>query len=233
MRVTFVSYHGALGDAALECGWDVEVLNFTDVRDVPLLPGTAYVSPANSLGFMDGGIDYVYSRIMFPGLEADVKRAIADHGGNTSKLGRPFLPIGRALVVPVTPPGVYMVVAPTMLMPHDVRGTHNAYHATYAALKAACDHGNITRLIIPGMCTGCGMMGAAEAVGQMKRAHDDFLAGRPPAWTPEQIVAEQPPWYENTEFFDIPPSRVRVCAGGGATTPTTHDQDVLGPYPDS
>ena len=59
MRVTLVSYHGALGDAARECGWGgIDVLNYTDVREVPQLPGTAFVSPANSLGFMDGGIDY-------------------------------------------------------------------------------------------------------------------------------------------------------------------------------
>lgn len=225
MRVTLVDCHGTLSDAARECGWaggdgddggGLEVLPYTDVRDVPLTPGTAFVSPANSLGFMDGGIDYVYSRVMFPDLEPVVKRAIAERSGTVSKLGRPFLHVGRALVVEAAN-RVYVVVAPTMLMPQDVRGTHNAYHATYAALKAAkrgaqggeMPDGSIERLVFPGMCTGCGLLSAKEAIDQMRRAHDDFAAGRAPAFTHEQILSEQPTWYENTEFFDVPPESVK------------------------
>jgi O-acetyl-ADP-ribose deacetylase (regulator of RNase III) len=211
MQVTLVDYHGAIATAAKADGWDaVEIIAYTDVRDIPLDPGTAFVSPANSLGFMDGGIDYVYSRIMFPGIEPAVKRAISDRSGHVSKLGRPFLPIGNALVVPVPhAEQIFMVVAPTMLMPQDVRGTHNAYHATYAALKAARATPGVRRLVIPGMCTGCGMLSPAEAVGQMHRAHTDFTSGRPPAWTSAQIDNEQPPWYENTEFVDIPITSIR------------------------
>jgi O-acetyl-ADP-ribose deacetylase (regulator of RNase III) len=34
---------------------------------------TYYISPANSLCFMDGGIDYALSRIIFPGIEKQLK----------------------------------------------------------------------------------------------------------------------------------------------------------------
>ena len=52
----------------------------------------AVVSPANSYGWMRGGIDAVYSRA-FPGIEQSVRSAVlAFHGGE--------LPIGEAVVVP-------------------------------------------------------------------------------------------------------------------------------------
>ena len=82
--VVLVDLHGSIVTAAR--GWaGIETLAWTDVRDVPAGPGTAFVSPANSLGFMDGGIDFVLSRFMFPGVEASVKAAFAREG---AQIGR-------------------------------------------------------------------------------------------------------------------------------------------------
>jgi len=39
-----------------------------------------YVSPANSLGFMDGGIDKVLSQVMFSGVETQLKELINKYG---------------------------------------------------------------------------------------------------------------------------------------------------------
>jgi len=41
---------------------------------------TYYVSPANSLCFMDGGIDYALSRIMFPEIEPYIKNVVKGIG---------------------------------------------------------------------------------------------------------------------------------------------------------
>jgi O-acetyl-ADP-ribose deacetylase (regulator of RNase III) len=208
VRVALVDKYGSLVDAAQRAGWlEAELLPYTDVREVARSPGTAFVSPANSLGFMDGGIDYTLSRVMFPGVEQLVKDAIAQQGVPTM-LGRMHLPIGRAVVVP-TPghDGGLLVSAPTMWLPQDVRGTRNAYHATYAALAAASDAG-AGLVVLPGMATGCGMVPADEAVAQMARAHRDFARGRPAAHGQQEIVAEQPLWYENTEFKHIDPALV-------------------------
>ena len=205
-----VDLHAAVADAARKLGWAVdEVLPYTSVADVPRTPGTAFVSPANSLGFMDGGIDYVLSRVMFPGVEQRVKAAFA-RGAATTLLGRPYLPIGRAVVVDATDDdhGVQLVAAPTMWLPQDVRGTHNAYHAMYAALRAAASTTTIHTLVTSGLCTGCGRMPPEQAVAQMRDAHADFLAGRPPRYTAEQVAAEQPALYENTEFKAIDPAAV-------------------------
>ena len=210
MRITLID---RVGDLATE--WrklvpeGVEVIAFSDVREVPLEPGTAFVSPANSLGFMDGGIDYVYM-LMFPGIETAVKGAIAKRG-QLSGLGRPWLPIGEALVVPVpngTPRGgVSLVCAPTMLMPMDVNGTSNAYNATHAAIVAALAAG-VRRLVIPGMCTGCGAVPAAVAASQMAAAIAEALGGKPRRMTLAEILAEQPNVYAKTEFATVDPAEI-------------------------
>lgn len=209
-RVTLVDICGSLATAAQAVGWGVNVRAWTDIRDIDIAPGTAFVSPANSLGFMDGGIDYTLSRLMFPGVEARVKRAIADEGVRTL-LGRPFLPIGRTVIVPTQHRGVSLISAPTMWLPQVVQKTHNPYHAMYAIMRDATSRPEITNVVVPGLCTGCGEMPAEDAVKLMTMAHDDFLAGRPPRWTLQQIVDEQPNYYQNTEFKPVSPADVQHC----------------------
>lgn len=212
MRVHLVDLQQSVVDAAKAIGWtEIATHAWMDVQDFEARPGTAFVSPANSLGFMDGGVDYVLSRVMFPGVESTVKKAIADRREtpNMTALGRSYLPIGKALVVPTCREGVRLVCAPTMWLPQDVCKTHNAYHAMYAALRAAsASEKTITDLVCTGMCTGCGMMSPDVAVAQMKAAHDDFLAGRPPRWTDQEIMAEQPKYYQNTEFKYVPADEI-------------------------
>ena len=79
----------------------------------------AVVSPANSYGWMRGGIDAVYAQA-FPGIEQQVRSIIlAYHGGE--------LPIGEAVVVP-TGEAVpeWLISAPTMREPGDGSGRHRA-----------------------------------------------------------------------------------------------------------
>lgn len=203
MKVTLVDLHGSLVDAARAQEWGgVELLGYTDVREVSLDPGgkkvTGYVSPANSLGSMDSGIDYTLSRVMFPGVEKRVKDAIASLDIPNPLLGRAHLPIGRAVVVPALdlvlddPPRIVLVAAPTTWLPQGhVRGTHNAYGAMHAALSAAAAAG-VDRLIVPGMCTGGGSkMSAPEAIEQMRAAHADWLAGIPSRHDEASLAAEQ------------------------------------------
>ena len=127
--------------------FESSAISCTDVRDVTLdrdAKRTGYVSPANSRGDMDGGIDYTLSRIIFPGVEARVKAAIAAQSPTLCSNGSPpRLAIGKAVVVPALdlvfedPPRLVLIAAPTMSVPQDVHKTHNAYSAMYAALVAA------------------------------------------------------------------------------------------------
>jgi O-acetyl-ADP-ribose deacetylase (regulator of RNase III) len=179
-----------------------DVVKFTDVDNV------AFVSPANSIGFMDGGIDYAYSRIMFPNIENQVKKEFAKYGLIT-KYDRYYLPIGSAIVLPIDN-NKYMISAPTMWLPQDVTMTKNAYHAFYAVL-CAIDKSQIEidTLICSPFCTGYGCMSAIESANQMLNAYNYFIKnGRCDDGCIDKHIFflepnkyEQPAVLENYEFF--------------------------------
>ena len=143
-----------------------------DVQNIPR-ENTVFMSPANSLGFMDGGIDYVYSRIMFPNIEHTVKQKIKDIGMVTN-LGRPYLRIGSALLIPYEKSA--LICAPTMFLPHDVSTTRNAYHSFLATLILFHKH-NYGTLVVTSLCCGYGKMKEEDSVNQMYEAYNDFFNG--------------------------------------------------------
>ena len=182
-----------------------------NVRDMAVTPGTMYMSPANSLGFMDGGVDATYMA-MFPGVQRDVQAKIRSLG-KTTALGRHYLPVGSAVVVPVGPCGCTLVSAPTMFLPHDVSSTRNAYHAMMAALMAFRKQGKVaTRLVATGLCCGYGRMAPVVSARQIREAYDDFVRGGAPAEVDEQHASdptivltqdhddEQPANFDNREI---------------------------------
>jgi O-acetyl-ADP-ribose deacetylase (regulator of RNase III) len=56
------------------------------------------MSSANSLGFMDGCIDLALSRIVMPGIEPTLKKAIKNYG-KLSRIDRMYLPIGSSIII--------------------------------------------------------------------------------------------------------------------------------------
>jgi O-acetyl-ADP-ribose deacetylase (regulator of RNase III) len=136
-----------------------------------------YVSPANSLGMMDGGIDEIYSRKMFPGLENKVKEAI-NKAGKLNGRGHKYLPVGSALTVPTGVDNNYMIVAPTMLMPENVKDTRNAMWSMSAVLHVLAGQNffdSEDEVIIPGLCTGVGGMDFDTCCQQMALAVYPFM----------------------------------------------------------
>jgi O-acetyl-ADP-ribose deacetylase (regulator of RNase III) len=132
-----------------------------------------FVSPANSLGFMDGGIDYALSRILFPGIEPIVKEKIASLGVLTAG-GRPYLPIGSATYVSFDEKESGLIIAPTMFLPQNVSTTRNAYHSFYAALCLWEHLGLKKDLVVTSHCCGVGCMSAQESAIQMMNALSDW-----------------------------------------------------------
>jgi O-acetyl-ADP-ribose deacetylase (regulator of RNase III) len=212
MRLHFVSLNEAwiheiqqlFPDAQTTCG---------DVQTIPL-EKTAFVSPANCLGFMDGGIDYVYSRKMFPGCEKQVKQKIRDLGFKTL-LGRDYLPIGSAFLVPVGET-TGLLCAPTMFLPHDVSQTRNAYLSCLAAFLVFQKIGLYETLVLTSHCCGYGKMSEIESAKQMRKAYDDFLTGiypRDSCAGPSVVLMpsyneEQPDNFDNREIKEIPIERL-------------------------
>ena len=189
---------------------------------------TAFVSPANCRLFFDGGLDYTLSRVMFPGMEADVNKALYEthcrfpDAGNVSLLGRPYLGLGSTILLRVQPAfNSYVLVSPTMLMPQDVSATQNAYTAMLAILRACQSHNQARNripfrfCIIPALCCGYGKMNVEDAARQCRRAYDEFVKETMPEpshtvttseWTSilyPCLLDSQPKYYENSEFFHI------------------------------
>ena len=108
----------------------------------------AIVSPANSFGFMDGGIDLVYSNYFGWDLERKVQSAI-------DRLPNAILPVGSSIIVETNHPKIqYLIVSPTMRMPEVVPAS-NAYFAMSATLKIAFQNSDkIKKVFCPGLGTG-------------------------------------------------------------------------------
>ncbi len=143
------------------------------------LEADALVSPANSFGRMDGGLDAQIVEYLGEDLETDVQQMIQSrHDGE--------LPVGLAEVVVTNAPQFpFLVVAPTMRVPQNVSRTANAYLAFRAALRAVLAfndlHGGpIQTLLVPGLCTDNGLMPPLRAARQMRAAYETVMHGAPP-----------------------------------------------------
>jgi O-acetyl-ADP-ribose deacetylase (regulator of RNase III) len=192
------------------------IVENANIKDVPA-EQTCFVSPANSLGFMDGGIDLVLSREIMPGIEQKVKKRIQQLNV-ISSMGRPYLPIGSVITVPHDL-NTHLIVTPTMFLPHDVRGTQNAYWSFFAALKMwrkLCVQKNKKfNLVVTSHCCGVGKMPGRESAEQMKRAYNDFIQGKGPEIVKEFEDAilfpnqdlSQPNNYDNREIKELQMTR--------------------------
>jgi O-acetyl-ADP-ribose deacetylase (regulator of RNase III) len=149
----------------------------------------AIVSPANSFGFMDGGIDAVYTRQFGFGLERRLQELLAaEYGGE--------LPVGCAVIVETGSADIpWCISAPTMRVPEAVPDTANAYLAFRAALRAVLAHNDagrppIRRILCPGLATTTGRMPVGRCAAQMRAAWDNVLGEGPPQPMSWRAVAD-------------------------------------------
>jgi O-acetyl-ADP-ribose deacetylase (regulator of RNase III) len=131
-------------------------------------PADAIVSPANSHGWMDGGIDLVYRDRFGMAIETNLQSLIA---GLPTKL----LAVGEAIILDTGDDEIpSMIAAPTMEVPSVVAQTDNAYLAFRAVLRAV-RHVNFQRVICPGLATMTGRMAPQVSARQMRRAWDELM----------------------------------------------------------
>jgi len=138
--------------------------------DILAVAEGALVSPANSYGWMDGGIDEHYTRHFGIELQARLQREIA-----LQKDGK--LPVGSALLVPTGHARIpYLISAPTMEMPGPLVSPENCYFAMSAALKVAARNARLfSKIFCPGLATGIGGVGPDEAAREMANAYRSSL----------------------------------------------------------
>jgi O-acetyl-ADP-ribose deacetylase (regulator of RNase III) len=132
------------------------------------------VSPANSFGLMDGGVDAAIIRFFGQSLMDRVQRHILDEY-------RGEQPVGTSFVVETGHPDhPFLAHTPTMRVPMDISGTDNVYVAMWAMLLAVRAHNGgpgrpIRSVACPGLGTGTGRVPYSEAARQMGLAYRHFL----------------------------------------------------------
>ena len=219
MTIKFISLNEKFVEIAKMYGLDASCM---DIRDYKVERKTYFVSPANSLGFMDGGYDLALSRDVMPGIERNVKKKIAEVG-RTNLLGRKYLPIGSYIILDSDDPLKKLVVSPTMLLPQDVSNTNNAYYSALFALEGITTYDKDDSkydIILTSLCCGYGKMDEEKSVAQIVRAIQhyrlpskiDFArvrGGKRDYLICEPNLLEQPKIYQNTEWFNIDSSEVK------------------------
>ncbi|MEM7537385.1 MAG: macro domain-containing protein [Chloroflexota bacterium] len=150
----------------------------------------ALVSPANSYGFMDGGIDMAISRHFGWHVQDRVQEAIRTrHHGE--------LLVGAADIVATDDAYIpYVISAPTMRVPMLLGKESVAPYLATRAVLLLMKHGTIPgtttpisdvvhQVAFPGMGTGVGMFPPKYCAKQMKKAVDDVVLEKfkfPSSW---------------------------------------------------
>jgi O-acetyl-ADP-ribose deacetylase (regulator of RNase III) len=148
------------------------------------VPCDAVVSPANSFGFMDGGLDLVYSEHFGWDVQKRVQEVIRTHHHGELLVGQAdIVETGNAQIP-------YLIAAPTMRVPDSVERTVHPYLAARAVLllwkhgrlRDAKSNGTPVRdvvrtLAIPGLGTGTGQVPADSCARQVRAAWEEVVGG--------------------------------------------------------
>lgn len=143
---------------------EVEVIH----ADILKVAVNTIVSPGNSYGFMDGGIDAVYIDYFGTELQNAVLNAFGRHSDGQ-------VPVGAGVIVPTNHERIpYLLSAPTMVLPGSVPDS-NVYWAMSAVLKTAERHPNECRSVYcPGLATGVGRVPPELAAERMVEAFEKW-----------------------------------------------------------
>lgn len=167
-------------DQALVEEWEKAFVGCEQVEvstgDIFAYQADAIVSPANSFGYMDGGIDLIYSQFFGWDLEKRLRKVLLEeHDGE--------LPVGQAVILPTEHEWIpYLISAPTMRVPMAIPKTAHAYLAFRAVLQAIRRFNQqaqapIKSVLCPGLATGVGMMPAKRCAKQMRYAYEVIVKG--------------------------------------------------------
>lgn len=183
MNIVLTSVEPALADAWEQfCGdLDGVSVHHGSIFDLSV---DAVVSPANSFGFMDGGIDMLYTQHFGWHVQERLQDTIREkHFGE--------LLVGAAEIVETDDADLpFLVAAPTMRVPMVLRDTVNPYLAARAALllvkHGVFSHGTyagekvsdyVDSVAFPGLGTGVGGVGPITCAHQVRAAIEEVVLG--------------------------------------------------------
>lgn len=159
-----------------------------------LPPFDLMVSPANSFGQMDGGIDKHITEFFGKQLMERVQQHIINEYAGEQ-------PVGTSFIIPtLNPQYPFLAHTPTMRVPQTIVGTDNPYRAMKALLLEVERHNRtdkqpITSIACSGLGTFIGKMNADIAVKQMELAYQHILE---PIQTINWLVA----WVRHKEIMN-------------------------------
>lgn len=141
------------------------------------------VSPANSFGVMDGGLDLAIIRYFGRRLQASVQDVIKSEYYGEQPVGTSFIvETGHAK-------HRFLAHTPTMRVPMNITQTDNVYNAMFAMLRAVANHNKqateeqqIKKVLCAGLGTATGQVPAREAARQMELAYKYFKMPSFPVW---------------------------------------------------
>ncbi len=159
--------------------------DFVSVRSGSIftLKADAIISPANSFGFMDGGIDYQLSKFLGWHVQERLQDCIEDKYDGELLVGQ------AELIETDNKQFPYLISAPTMRVPIVINQSVNVYLAMKAVLRVALEN-NLNSIAVPGMGTGVGRMPPNICAKQMKQAIDEIILNkrvRYKTWEESQI----------------------------------------------
>ena len=165
-------------NASIVDAWKAAFSGYKDIEasqgDIFDIKADSIISPANSFGFMDGGIDLAYTEYFGDQLQERLKKII-----NAEYYGE--IPVGQSIVIETKNLNIkYLVSCPTMRVPENVENTVNAYLAFRAGLIAVIKWNNenlsnkINSIICPGLGTLTGNIKPFACAIQMKSAYDSI-----------------------------------------------------------
>ncbi|RAV98437.1 macro domain-containing protein [Pseudochryseolinea flava] len=142
---------------------------FQEVKEFDCL-----VSPANSFGLMDGGIDLAIRNYFGMQIQENVRKVIEEDFYGEQ-------PVGSSIIVDTGNENhPFLAHTPTMRVPSDISNTDNVYNATFAMLRAVANHNKhdarkIKKILCPGLGTATGRVSPKEAARQMVLAYRNFI----------------------------------------------------------
>ncbi|MEK5109914.1 macro domain-containing protein [Cytobacillus sp. FSL K6-0129] len=158
---------------------------FEQLSDIDCL-----VSPANSFGLMDGGMDAAITNYFGVQLQEKVQAHILDEFYGEQPVGTSFVIETDNQRIP------YLAHTPTMRVPAIIGGTDNVYRAMKATLIAIAQYdADFTTVAIPAFGAGAGRMPAYKVAEQMALALSHF--NNPPKaidWNFARLRANEIHW---------------------------------------
>lgn len=142
--------------------------------DIFKIDAQALISPANSFGFMGGGLDYYINKFFDFKIQKKVQAVIKEKYNG-------FLPVGHAILIKTgNEKFPFLISAPTMEVPLNVSSTINAYLAMRAILTAIINYNKqektaIKSAVIPGLAGATGRMPFDRIAFQMLKAYENLI----------------------------------------------------------